>query len=139
MIVIAGGVFYQTREMPKEAHGTLGAAQWPRFIAIVLLIFTGILALQTAFLKKDTPSPLNLRSPGMKRVFALFGVLIAFGILMPIVGFLLASFLFIIATMLVMGERKKSWIFGSSIGITVGIYIVFEYLLKLMLPRPFFL
>jgi hypothetical protein len=139
MLLIAGGVFYQTQDMPDEVFGTLGAAYWPRFIAVVLLIFTVLLSIQTIFSKSDSPSPINFKSGGIKRVFALFGILIAFGIALPILGFLFSSFLFIIAVMLVMGEKKKSWIFWSSVGITAGIYVIFDYLLKLMLPRPFFM
>jgi putative tricarboxylic transport membrane protein len=139
MLIIVGGVFYQTQDMRDTVFGSLGAAHWPRFIAIVLLIFTVLLLIQTIFSKSSQPSPLNFKSGGIKRVFALFGILIAFGITLPIFGFLLSSFLFIVVVMLVMGEKKKSWIIYSSVGITVGIYIIFDYLLKLMLPRPFFM
>jgi hypothetical protein len=139
MLLIAGGVFYQTKDMPDEILGTLGAAHWPRFIAVMLLIFTALLLIQTIFSKSSSSSPLNFKSGGIKRVFALFGILIAFGLALPILGFQLSSFLFIIAVMLVMGEKKKSWIVGSSVGITVVIYIIFDYVLTLMLPRPFFM
>jgi putative tricarboxylic transport membrane protein len=139
MLLIAGGVFYQTKDMRDTVFGSLGAAHWPRFIAVVLLIFTVLLLIQTIFSKSSQSSPLNFKSGGIKRVFALFGILIAFGITLPILGFLLSSFLFIVVVMLVMGEKKKSWIIYSSVGITVGIYIIFDYLLKLMLPRPFFM
>ena len=139
MLLIVVLVFYQTRVMPKETLGGLGPGQWPRFVAVILLIFTVLLLFQTIFMKSDVSSPINLKSGGLKRVFILFGVLIGFGILLPILGFLLSSFLFIMAVMFVMGEKKKSRIVLSSIGITAAIYIFFDYLLKLMLPRPFFM
>ena len=139
MLLIVAGVFYFTKDMPKEFFGVVGPSLWPRFIAIVLLIFTGLLLFQTVFDKSGSPSPINIKSKGLKRVFGLFGVLIGFGILLPIMGFLVSSFLFLVVVMSVMGEKKKLRILFSSIGITVLLYVFFEYLLNVFLPRPFFM
>ena len=139
MLLIVTGVFYFTKDMPKVLHGGLGPSQWPRFIAVVLLIFTGLLTLQTIFMKSDSTSPINFGSKGLKSVFGIFSVVIAFGIIQPILGFFLSTALFIMAVMIIMGEKSKLRILLSSAGITLFMYLFFSYLLNVMLPRPFFM
>jgi len=139
MLLVVAGVFYFTKDMPKELHGGLGPGLWPRFVAVVLFVFTGLLAVQTILLKPGSPTPINFKSQGLKSVFRIFGILIAYGILLPILGFLLSSCLFIAAVMLIMGEKRKLRILISSVGITVLIYVFFGYLLNVMLPQPFFM
>jgi hypothetical protein len=139
MLLLGAGVFYFTKDMPKELHGGLGPGQWPRFVVAILLSFTVLLVFQTIFLKPDSPSPIDFKSKGQKRVFGLFGVVIAFGLVQPIFGFFLSTALFIVAVMLIMGEKSKLRILLSSAGITAFIYVFFSFLLNVMLPRPFFM
>ena len=139
MLLVGTGVFYFTKDMPKELYGGLGPGEWPRTIAIVTFIFTFLLLFQTIFLKADMTSPINFKSAGLKKVFGLFGVVIAFGISQPIFGFFVSTALFIVAVMLIMGEKSKRRIFLSSAGITLFIYVFFSFLLNIMLPRPFFM
>ena len=140
MLFLIVGIFYFTKDMPREMHGIVGPGQWPRFIAVVMSIFTGILLFQTISMKKsDTPSPIDFKSKGFKKVFIIFLVLIAFSLALTTLGFLISSSLFIIAVMLVMGERNILRILLSSIGFTIIIYIFFGLLLNVMLPRPFFM
>ena len=139
MLLVVTGVYYFSKDMPREMHGVVGASQWPRFIATVLFIFTLLLLFQTVFGKFDSPSPVNFKGKGLKRVFIIFAALIAFGILLPFLGFLLSSSLFIITVMISMGEKSKLRMIFSSVGISVFIYVFFEYLLNVMLPRPFFM
>ena len=139
MLLVVAAVYYFTKDMPKELHGVVGPSQWPRFIAIVMLIFTWLLISQTISGKSDTSSPIDFKSKGLKRVFLIFIALIAFGRALPLLGFLLSSSLFIVAVMIAMGEKSKLRMLLSSVGISVFIYIFFEYMLNVMLPRPFFM
>ena len=139
MLLVVAGVYYFTKDMPKELYGVVGPSQWPRFIAIVMLIFTWLLLFQTVAGKSGSPSPLNFKSKGLKRVIILLGILVVFGVTLPILGFLVSSCLFIAAVMVAMDEKSKLRILLSSIGITGLIYIFFGFLLNVILPQPFFM
>ena len=136
------GIFYNTKQFSKIKFGTLGSGQWPRFVALIMGALAITLLLQTLFSKPKSDEtkeePIKFKSGGIRRVFILFFVLAAYALLMPILGFIIDSFLFIIAVMIVMGERRLFNLLGISFGLTIGIYFIFQYLLKLMLPRPVF-
>jgi hypothetical protein len=142
LVFIIGGIFYATKDYPKVVEGTLGAGEWPRFLAIVLAIFTVLLLINTFIVKSDNTgeyNPIQFNNGAIKRVFAITGTLVIFVLMLQILGFLISSFIFIGLVMFVMGERRSKWLLGTSFSITLGIWIVFELLLKLMLPRPIFL
>ena len=139
MYIIAFGTFYMTKDIPKISHGVMGASQWPRFIGVLMFIFTTMLTIQTIFTKTDSPPPINFKGEGIKKVLLLLCILVAFGAILPILGFLISSFIFIIASMVIVGDRSKPRILLSAVGITLFVYIFFEYLLNVLLPKPFFM
>jgi putative tricarboxylic transport membrane protein len=142
LVFMIGGIFYATKDYPKVIEGALGPGEWPRFLAILMAIFTLLLLIGT-FIQKPNgvkkKDPIQFDSGGVKRVFVIIGTLLLFVFMLQILGFLISSFIFIVLVMLVMGERRVKWLLGTSFGITFGIWVVFELLLKLMLPRPIFL
>jgi putative tricarboxylic transport membrane protein len=142
LVFMIGGIFYATKDYPKVIEGALGPGVWPRFLAI-LMAFLAILLLIGTFIPKSNDEsekePVKFNSGGVKRVFAITGTLVLFVFMLQTLGLLISSFIFIVLVMLVMGERRIKWLLGTSFGITFGIWIVFELLLKLMLPRPIFL
>jgi hypothetical protein len=143
LVLMIGGIFYSTKDYPKLIEGALGPGEWPRLIAILLAIFTVLLLGNTFISKPDNTGerekdPIQFNSGGVKRVFTISGTLILFVLILQILGFLISSFVFIILVMLVMGERRVKWLLGTGFGITLGIWVVFELLLKLMLPRSVF-
>ena len=55
--------------------------------------------------------------------------------LLCLLGFVIASIIFVIATMLAMGERRPLWIVLTSAGITGFIYVVFTVIMGVILPQ----
>jgi hypothetical protein len=63
------------------------------------------------------------------------GLIVLYFVLMQIFGFILLTPFFLIAFMTLLGERKKAWIFGVSIGMTILIVWAFTKAMYVPLPR----
>ena len=101
-----------------------GAALW-------LLIFPGRLIKEKA---RSSPAD---RLRGLRtewRFFLMWGLLIAYVFLLPLLGFLICSAVLLTAFFFLLGERR--WYFGISIAcaFSLGIYLLFTKALQINLP-----
>lgn len=119
--------------------GDPGAAFWPTMLCSGLILTSVILLVQTAMESKKadgSEEPLiDYRSAGVHCVFLIFFVMIGYAVLLNLLGFVIASIIFVIATMLAMGERRPLWIVLTSAGITGFIYVVFTVIMGVILPQ----
>ena len=69
------------------------------------------------------------------RFFLAIGFIVLYFILMQVFGFIILTPFFLIAFMYLLGERKKKWILGVSIGITNLIVWAFTKAMYVPLPR----
>ena len=71
------------------------------------------------------------------QVTCIVGVLLLYAILIPTIGYLLASIIFFLLVLIIMG--LSSWIFGFIISVVMALiyYILFCYLLGVTVPRGF--
>lgn len=140
MTAIAISIFFQTKDMPKTFNQAPGPGFWPRLLAIMILILTAAMVMQTYMLKLDWKESLvNLKSPGVQRVFALFAIFAAFAVALKYLGFIITSLAFVPAVMRVLGEKRIKWLVLTSIGTTAFVWVIFVKCLRLVLPVPFFM
>jgi hypothetical protein len=139
-LLFAAGIFYGTKDYSYMSGDTYGAGVWPRFISVLMTILSLILLCRAIFAKyAAAEEPIKFSSGAMRRVFIIMGVIILFTVLNKIAGFFVASFLFVGGVMFVMDERRILWLLSTSVSVTLAVYFIFEFLLKMYLPRPFFM
>lgn len=132
LILLAGYVIITAGSFPQSTT-TLGPGFFPTLTAGLLAIFA-LWQLVTALLQKkseDAPAP---PKSSLLAIFAVTGVYIA---VLPLVGFLVSTPLFLIAGGLVISEDpKRKWkpVILSSVVTTGVLYTVFSVLLHVPLP-----
>ena len=119
--------------------GDPGAAFWPILLCSALIVCSVILLVQTAVQAKKAAEPeaplIDFASAGVRCVLIIFVVMIAYAVLLHFFGFIPATLVFVVATMLAMGERRPVWIALSTVGITGFIYVLFALVMNVVLPQ----
>lgn len=140
MILLSVGIFYQTKDMPKTFNQAPGPGFWPRLLAIVIFILSAALVVQTCAEKTDWEEVLvDVKTPGVQRVFMLFAAFAVFAVSLNYLGFIITSLIFVPAVMRILGETRVKWLFLTSVGTTAFVYLIFVKCLRLVLPAPFFM
>lgn len=121
-----------------EVYGKLGPSYWPKFLLICLMALSALVAVD-AFRerkKKDAGKEeiSEVDSGKVRFVFAM-GFIVLYLILIQIFGFILLTPFFMVAFMVLLGERNKIWILSVSIGITALIVFAFTKAMYVPLPR----
>ena len=116
----------------------MGPAFWPRFLLVCLIILTGIVSvglIRRIAKEKAWGEALLTMDRGKVRFFAAIGLGVAYLFLLPILGFIAVTPFFMIAFMLLLGEKSKGWILGVAIAMTAIIVVLFTKAMYVPLPR----
>lgn len=141
-IVFAVSIFVSTNEYAVNSGYDPGAAFWPRLLAVILVLLSVIMVIQTMIgggRSAEQTQPVDFKAPRMKRVYIMIGVFAGFTVLLVYLGFIIASLLFIPSVMFLLGERKALNIILTSLLLTGSVYFLFTVLLRITLPQPFFM
>lgn len=118
--------------------GQMGPAFWPRFILGALILLSGIVSvgmIRRIAKEKAWGESLMTMDRGKVRFFAATGLGVAYLALLPVLGFIAITPVFMIAFMLLLGEKSKGWILGVSIAMTAIIVVLFTKAMYVPLPR----
>ena len=116
----------------------MGPAFWPRFILGAIILLTGIVSVGTIkkiSKEKAWGESLMTMDRGKVRFFAAIGLGVAYLTLLPILGFIAITPIFMILFMLLLGEKSKVWIIGVSFAMTAVIVVMFTKAMYVPLPR----
>ena len=116
----------------------MGPAFWPRVILGAIILLTGIISIETIrkiIKEKAWNESLMTMDRGKLRFFAAISLGVAYLTLLPILGFIAITPIFMIAFMLLLGEKSKGWIIGVPIVMTAVIVIMFTKAMYVPLPR----
>lgn len=116
----------------------MGPSFWPRILLGALILLTGIVTVGTIkkMIREKAWNESLLRMDAANiRFFIAIGLGVAYLTLLPLVGFIAITPFFMIAFMLLLGEKSKVWIIGVSIGMTAVIVIMFTKAMYVPLPR----
>lgn len=140
MCLLAGGIFYFTKDFPEYYAGAPGSGFWPRVIAAGIIIVSAVLLIET-FVKKEEKGepPIIYTSQGIKRVYILFGLIVLFGVGLQYLGLVISAVLFVPAVMFTLGEKRVIWLVAGGISVTAAIYVIFAVGLHVVLPKAFFM
>ena len=140
MCLLAGSIFYFTKDFPEYYAGAPGSGFWPRVIAAGIIIVSAVLLIET-FVKKEEKGepPIIYTSQGIKRVYILFGLIVLFGVGLQYLGLVISAVLFVPAVMFTLGEKRVIWLVAGGISVTAAIYVIFAVGLHVVLPKAFFM
>jgi putative tricarboxylic transport membrane protein len=122
-----------------EIYGKLGPGFWPKFILIVMMILSLWIAADAFRARKksvgEKATQVAKSAGGRIRFFSTLVLMIAYFFLMNIIGFVALTPLFLIAFMVLLGEKSWPWMIGLSIGMTILIILAFTQAMYVPLPR----
>jgi len=126
--------------------GEMGSGFWPILILSSAALLSAFLLLSSIlkFRKgkgneepEETLSPEDLASRKKQRNIVILCAVATLGYIfaMQAIGFALATFLYVLAFILVLGERRKSILIVSPVLVTALILVVFSRLIAMPLPK----
>ena len=116
----------------------MGPSFWPRFLLGTILLMSAIVSVGTIRRmgrEKAWGEQFMSLDRGKVRFFTAIGLSIAYFLLLPVIGFIASTPPFMIAFMLLLGEKSKGWILGVAVGMTAIIVILFTKAMYVPLPR----
>jgi hypothetical protein len=136
MAALSALVIFATRDLPYWSDYSPGPAFAPWWIAACGLFLSALLALQTIRAGVDTLPPEAATTwPGFIRAASTFAVLIAFILLIPVLGLVLTSMLAAAVIMLVVLRRRiVPGLFSVAVTGAV-IYGIFLWWLQIPFPK----
>ncbi len=149
LLALSMYVWYETATYPAPAGEAgaegLGPAFYPRLLAITLAGLACLVAVAALLRRgKSAPSPMppaSLTANDRLRAAALFGTMVAYWLLMPWLGFVLCTFCFLVAAMLLLAtpdrrRRPPIWalVGGCSALATASVFLLFTRVVKVPIP-----
>ncbi|HET8575920.1 MAG TPA: tripartite tricarboxylate transporter TctB family protein [Methylomirabilota bacterium] len=129
-----------TRGLPQPALVPIGPGFYPRIVLAVTAVLSAVL-IGTDLLARRRSRPARA-APGVPRNYRLvwitFGIFTAYVLLLPALGYRLATFLFVLAIQLALEpEVRRHWIRILVIALASAVltHFVFERWLSVLLPR----
>jgi len=122
-----------------EVYGKLGPGFWPKLILIVMMILSLWTAVDALLARKrssrEKEPEVNQATGNRIRFFSALILIIAYFFLMNIIGFITLTPFFLVAFMILLGEKSWPWMIGLSIGMTILIVLAFTQAMYVPLPR----
>jgi putative tricarboxylic transport membrane protein len=140
LIVLLGIYIYWTSSgfgLKGLSPDPLGPVFFPKMLGAGFIGLGLLLILLSIRTKEKAESKESFFNSGNMKILILIGLGIFYYLTLLKIGFILATALFIIAVMLVTGERLWWKIGLSSILVSFGLFFLFSKLLKIMLPLGF--
>ena len=145
LFVLAGISFwYVGATMPVSPGNELGAEQWPQALLTLLMIAIAynVYNYFKRHKKEEIAAAFRDFFPGIIRflkskLFIGMVILLVMALLYEPLGFVTASFLFLIGYGVLLGERRPLVLLLSALGIMLLLYIGFSVFLGVLLPRGY--
>jgi hypothetical protein len=107
-------------------------------VTVVILALSAALLIQALAMERDPPAVRHDKAPGTRdRRLAVFLLLVvlAYIVLVPILGFILATIPFFAVLMVMFGERRPLLVAIGALAMTAVLYGLFRHGFGVFLPR----
>lgn len=131
---ISAAVFVMTQQFVGKVYTGYGPDRFPRFLAVIWSIL-GIMLIINAVRDKFLEEDMKITAYGLVRVSAILGLTIAALVVMNYIGFIPATMAYIFLIMSYLKEKSWTGRVITSIGVTMGIYLIFKYVMVIPLPE----
>ena len=125
-LILAGAVWIGSASYPAES------AFFPRAISVLIIILTVLMLIENRSIKDQ--QVFDWKQFDYYRTAKVCAITCVYILLMAYVGFLITTPICLFILMQVMEKGDVKMKIASSIGTTVGIYLVFEFMLDVPLP-----
>lgn len=136
LTLIGFGMFYgyqntliPTRTLPNSPDPSF----FPWVLTVLLLILSCALLIQGFKASSEKVLPDKIGS--MVRPVTCLVFFALYLVALPWLGFLIASIPFFAGMVMIFGERRKTWWIPFSIGVPLFLFLLFQYLFQIPLPR----
>jgi ABC-type xylose transport system permease subunit len=144
-LALSIGLLVLTRGLPQSAFVPLGPEFYPRIVLVVMAVLSAMLVASdlwrqrtqraaVAVAAEPAPEERNYRLVSMT-----FAVFTGYVILLPLVGYRVATFLFMVALQAVIDPPRSArlWVVVmiSALASSAVTYVVFDNYLSVLLPR----
>jgi putative tricarboxylic transport membrane protein len=134
-IIIGVYVILKGLTFPADLIMKVGPSFFPNFLAAGLIICSIILLIKAVLGHSiGEYDPISWSNMGIRRVCVAIVYIVVYCAVLKILGFIIASILFVIVFMRMFGKQEWWKYAVYPVAITGGVYLVFEILLKLTLP-----
>ena len=144
-LALAIGMLVLTRGLPQSPLVPIGPDFYPRIVLIIMAALSAMLVAFDLWRQRAQAAPATAEpaaAPEMRNyrlVGITFAVFTGYVILLPLVGYRLATFIFMAALQAVFeaprSARRWAVVLVSALATTAITYVVFEHYLSVLLPR----
>ncbi|MCI8648973.1 MAG: tripartite tricarboxylate transporter TctB family protein [Anaerotruncus sp.] len=134
-IAISVFIFFMARTFPAGTNGALGPGFFPMALACIVTLLSAIQIYNSSVRPSEAEQqPADLLSKQSIRVWVSLGVLILYFIVMQLVGFILATPIFLFVMLIYF--QVKNWVARIAVPLctTAAVYFIFTTLLLVQLP-----
>ena len=133
-LIIAAIIWFvipvQVKVMQASTY-SVDARFMPRLVTLIIALMSIVLLIQSLVLKKERIVDIIIKEE--TRVIVFYLILVAYVVLIPIIGFLISTLLISLGTLLYLRCKRKSYYIITGV-IVAGIYLAFIFLLNVPLP-----
>ena len=140
IVAIGVGLLVLTPLGVAEAHAMLRQQLSPRFIPTLVgigLVLTGAALVVLGFYGRVKEKPAEFSREGTIRVLSAFLLLLAYGYLFNIVGFVVTSAVFLALFAYLFGARSLPKVAAITVLCPIAVWLVFERVFNVPLPGGF--
>lgn len=134
ILFLSVSVFVMTQQFVGKVYTGYGPDRFPRFLAVVWSVL-GIMLIVNAVRNKFFEEDMKITAYGLIRVSVVLGMTVAALIAMNFIGFIIATMIYIFLIMSYLKEKSWTGRIITSIGVTIGIYLIFKYVMVIPLPE----
>lgn len=117
-----------------------GSGFWPFILGLGLLVIAALIVLDTVKRRRElSAQKVVFVSQGCFGSYRMMLLCFVYAALFPLTGFYIASGLFMIAAMYMLGLRKLPLIIGITAVFLFCLFLLFSLALHIQLPQPFFM
>ncbi len=132
-------VCYLSLRIGFGTFGTPGAGFFPFWAAVMMGVFTLIHLIHVYQEKESTETEDSSRARAWRKTLLVIVSLLLYPLLLPILGYLITTFVLIGFLFLILGQAKRFWLKGiGALAVTLISYLVFYVLLDVRLPMGVF-
>lgn len=136
LILLMAFFWSESNKVPIPKFTDVGSAFFPRVVFIITAFLSVLLFLTSLFSKSDKKEPKEELKDILLR-WGAFATVVAYVILLPILGYVWATLIFMMALMLLLGKRtaKTLPVYAVvTLVTTFGVQYIFGNVMKLFLP-----
>lgn len=131
---------YQSTRLPIFEGHSLGSGFLPLCLSIGMAVFSVVVIMDGARRPQALDVPVSLPSgSSLRRILISVAALVAYVLLSTIVGYILATFGFVLLIVRTLGSYRWYQAVAFSALTSLGMYTVFHVLLKMVIPTGLFM